>query len=169
MTGNAFEIRQEFKIRDDVLAFGFRGGRVADEEAIQFISEELLAAVEVTQNGTPPSFVVLDMRQVEFLSSRFLEKLIDLNPMLSRPPWKLVLLGLPEEIQKAFAISQFDRTIALVSGENELRLLVERLSPRTKPAPDEPTFEFSEDELEEMIAEGITLEDAIREIERLRG
>ncbi len=39
------------------------------------------------------------------------------------------------------------------------------LFPRPNPATDEPTVEFTLAELEEMVAEGITLEDAIRAID----
>jgi len=165
----AFEIREELQIREDVLAFGFRGGRLKDGEAFQLISGELLASVQAAENGMHPSLVILDMRQVEFMSSLFTGKLTTLNNVLSKSKWTLVLFGLPRELQDIISLTRLDRPITLASDENELRLLVARTTARPYCATDEPSIEFSAEELGEMIATGITLDDVIRDVEQLRG
>jgi len=172
MTATAFEIRQELKIRDDVLAFGFRGEPIADEAATQLIRRELLASVKAAENGTQPSFVVLDMRQVQFMSSLCLGRLISLNGMLGLSEWKLVLLGLPQEIRETFSMAGLDPLVTLVSDEDELRFLVEQtpvrpnLTMAAQSSTEELAVDFSEVEVEELVAAGITLDEAIRAIER---
>jgi anti-anti-sigma factor len=169
MAAPALEVRQEFQIREDVLAFGFRGGRVADDAALRLGCAEVLASIQAAENDARPCFVVLDVRPVQLLSSQGLAELIKLDRMLGQGQAKLILLGLSPPIRDIFFAAGLGDRIALVTDENELRHLLGRSTACRDHATKELTIEFSEAELAEMVTGGITLDDAIRVIERLRG
>ncbi len=156
-----FETRHDLEFSPDVVAFGF-AGRVLDDAACGLIDEKLLASIEEATRGKKPSFVVLDFRAVEDLSSAALAKLIMLQKRLGGAGWRLVVLGLSPEFLGAFS-----QTITHVADERDLHRLLGQTDASPCPSPDQGHLEFTPEEINAMNAAGITLQDAIRAIERL--
>ncbi len=164
MIPQGVEVRPELQLRSDVLAFGF-SGKGADSAAVSLLGKYILTNVD----SASPGLVVVDMRNVEFLSSTGLGHLLAIHKRLKQVGWKLLLLIHDPLIREFFSSTNLDQVFLVAATEAELRELVESVTlvPTASPSQDE-AIEFSESELAEMDATGITLDDAIRAVEGMR-
>ena len=170
MTPHGVEIRTELQLTDTVLAFGFTGEHVSDDVAGRVLVGELVDYITRTAAALPTRFVVIDMRNVGHLSSVGIGRLLTFQRGLQQGRWALVLLINDAVVRDVFAATNLDRLFSVVTDEAELRDLVNCVSPATglQPAACEGPMTFSEDEIADMDATGVTLDEAIRVIERLR-
>jgi anti-anti-sigma factor len=168
MIPQGVEIRPELQIRSDVLAFGFAGERVADEAAVNLLSGELLNHISAAAESAETDLVVVDMRNVQSLSTTGLGRLLALRKRLSQVRWKPVLLISDAIIREVFFTTDLHDLFLVAANEAELREIVNRYAPIGPQSPHDVSTQFSESELAEMEADGITLDDAIRVVEGMR-
>src|SRR5438094_780680 len=92
MIPQGVEIRSELQV-NQVLAFGFSGARVADATFVNLLGGELLDYIMTVAAKSPtPSAVIVDLRNVEYLSAAGMGRLFSLQRRLHRVHWQLVLL-----------------------------------------------------------------------------
>ena len=168
MIPQGVEVRPELQMRSDVLAFGFSGKRVADHTAISLLGGDLLNHILTAAESAPTGLVIVDMRNVDSLSSTGLGRILAFHKNVSQVCWKLVLLISDPIIREVFSTTHLDHHFLVASNEAELRELVKGYTPIPAQSPQDEPPEFSESELTEMEAAGITLDHAIRVIEGLR-
>ncbi len=169
MIPQGVEIRPELQLESDVLAFGFSGGDV-DDAAVGILGGALLD--HLLQTATPSThFVVADLRNLKHLSSVGIGRLLSLHRKLRQVDWKLILLISDPVTREVFAVTSLDRLFSVVADEAALHDLVNgRLRSAVAPGAleGEEVTDFSEEEIAEMDAAGVTLDDAIRVVERHR-
>jgi anti-anti-sigma factor len=156
MIPQGMELRPALTAQSDALAFGFAGEHVRDADAITSLSA-LIEYIDTIASASAPRLVVVDMRNVESLSTSALGKLLAINKRLSQVQWRLFLIIDDPVVREVVASTGLDQFVKLTSSA-ELG----------QPARNGTAADFTESELAEMIAAGLTLDDAIREIERLR-
>src|SRR4051812_2760544 len=91
MIPQGMELRPALTGQSDALAFGFAGEHISDADAVSSLSE-LIEYVERIPPTSVPRRVVVDMRNVDSLSTPALGKLIAINKRLSQVRWRLQLL-----------------------------------------------------------------------------
>ncbi|MCI0455712.1 MAG: STAS domain-containing protein [Gemmataceae bacterium] len=153
-------LRSDLQIKGGVVAFG-----LTEEE----LSGSHVAHILATVDRTSTRFVVLDLRAVRHLPSVGMSQLVRLRRKLQDIPCRLVLLG-DESLRQILSATTLDRLFSVAADEPELRALVEasEASARASGQGDEPGV-FTKAELAELEATGVSLDDTIRIIERLRG
>jgi anti-anti-sigma factor len=157
MIPQGMELRPALTSQSDALALGFAGEHIPDAIAVRSLSA-LIDYVETIPATSAPRLVVVDMRNVESLSTAALGKLQGINKRLSQARWRLLLIVDDPVVRGVIASTGLDRFVKLASSA-ELG----------ETASNQPAADFTEAELAEMLAAGHTLDDAIRAIERLRG
>jgi anti-anti-sigma factor len=169
MIPQGLEVRPELQVRSDVLAFGFSGEHVADDTAVGLLQGDFLNYILTTAETTPTGLVVVDMRNVESLSTTSLGRFLALYKKLGQVRWKLVLMISDPILRELFSTTHLDHLFLVAANEGELHELAQRyaLVLSQTPSQKEPP-EFSASELTEIEAAGITLEDAIQTVEGLR-
>ncbi len=167
MIPQGIESRPELQMRSDILAFGFAGVMVPDQTAVSLLKGELRNHILTATENRPAGIVVVDLRNVSSLSTNGLGRLRMLQGDLSEGRWKLVVLLSDPILRQVFLNTKLDHLISIASDEAELRDLI--TTPGVNLSPQDAPPDFSESELAEMEAGGITLEDAIRAVEALRG
>jgi anti-anti-sigma regulatory factor len=123
------ETRPQLQFRDDVIAVGFAGDRVSGDEALSLVEEQLPTYVRAATRGAPPRFVVLDLRNVETLSSVAIGKMAAIGNSGRAAGWTVVPVVNPA-LRDLFAFTRLAPIFPVVGDEAELRRLVE-----TVPAP----------------------------------
>jgi anti-anti-sigma factor len=156
MIPQGMELRPALTRQSDALTFGFAGDHIRDADAVRSLSA-LIEYVDQIAAAPVPPLVVVDMRNVDSLSTSALGKLIAINKRLSQVPWTLLLIIDDPVIREVVASTGLNQFVKLASSAE-----ISRLSQHT------PVADFTESELAEMLSSRITLDDAIREIERLR-
>lgn len=91
--------------QDGVVLVRFRDRKIIDELQIQRIGERLQ---ELALAERPPK-MVLDFAEVEYLSSRALSELINLNRQVDQRSGQLVLAGIRPPIFEVFKITRLNR------------------------------------------------------------
>jgi hypothetical protein len=86
MIPQGIEVRPELQARGDVLAFGFAGERVTDRAAVGVLAGDLLDYIMVAAEGAPVGLVVVDMRNVDALSTTGMGRLSALQKKLRQVP-----------------------------------------------------------------------------------
>jgi anti-anti-sigma factor len=150
------ELRPALTTHTDALAFGFAGEYIRDADAITRLSD-LIEYVDTIATAASPRVVVVDMRNVESLSTSALGKLIAINKRLSQVRWQLLLIIDDPVVRGVVASTGLDEFVKLTSSAELGQSASNGLA-----------ADFTEAELAEMISSGRTLDDAIREVERLR-
>jgi anti-anti-sigma factor len=150
------ELRPALTVQSDTLGFGYAGEHVPDAVAITGLSA-LIDYVETMAPASTPRRVLVDMRNVEGLSTAALGKLLAINHRLRQVDWRLVLIIDDPLVREVLTATGLNQVLQVTSSA------VLGLSARQSPADD-----FTEAELQSMISSGLTLDQAIREIERLR-
>ena len=168
MIPQGVEVRPELQVRSDVLALGFSGVRAADQTAVSLLEGSLLDYILTTAENAPTGLVVVDLRNIDSLSTTGLGRLRALHKRLGQIRLKLVLLIDDPILREVFSATHLDNLFMVASSEGELRELVKRCTPIPAPSPSQEAPEFSESELAGLETAGLTLDDAIRVIEGLR-
>ncbi len=166
MIPQGMELRPTLTTQADALAFGFAGDHVRDADALLSLSA-LIEYVDELGAASPPRLVVVDMRNVESLSTSALGKLVAINKRLSQVRWRLLLIIDDPVVREVVASTGLNQFVKFKSGAE----LGASASPARRMVGIEGNgwaANFTETQLAEMITSGLTLEDAIREVERLR-
>jgi len=167
MLPQGVEVRPDLQVNNGVSALGFSGAKVADAVFVDRLGGDFLDYVEKDTESSPARVVVLDMRNVSYLSSAGIGRLLTLSKRLDQADRRLVLVVSDQVIRGVFSLAGLDQVMfQLVANDAELRALFNR-EPLAL-APGQPEIEFTESELAEMEAGGLTLEDAVLAIEQLR-
>lgn len=108
--------RLEVEDVDGIAVVNFVDKKILDEQNIQMIGEELFRLVDEFGRNR----ILLSFRNVEFLSSAALGKLIMLkNKLQGVPDSKLALCSIHKDIREVFEITKLDRLFAIYKDEQE--------------------------------------------------
>ena len=107
--------RLEVEPIGDVTVVNFIDRKILDEQNIQIIGEQLFSLVEVERVKK----MLLNFRNVEYLSSAALGKLITLNKKMQTAGGKLVLCNIDPQIYEVFEITKLDKLFKIKKDEQE--------------------------------------------------
>jgi anti-sigma B factor antagonist len=99
--------RRRLEVEDigDVTVINFVDKKILDEQNIQIIGEQLFGLVD--QDGRRK--LLLNFKNVEYLSSAALGKLITLNKKLQGAGGRLILCDIDPQIYEVFEITKLDK------------------------------------------------------------
>ena len=109
--------RRRLEVEDiqDVTVVNFTDKKILDEQNIQVIGEQLFSLVDELGRRK----VLLNFKNVEFLSSAALGKLITLNRKLQSAGGKLVLCEIDPQIYEVFEITKLNKLFTIHKGEQD--------------------------------------------------
>jgi len=105
--------RLKVEIIGDVSVVDFFDKKIIDEQNITHIGDDLFKLVE--QDGHKK--VLLNFRNVDFMSSAMLGKLITLFKKLQARSGRLILCNISPEIQEVFKITKLDKLFTILDDE----------------------------------------------------
>ena len=103
--------------KDGILTIVFDDARILDETTLEQLSVELLEML----NKTTEERVILDFRNVKFMSSSFLGKLVQVHKKSIEFKVKLKLCSINSEIRQVFKITRLDKLFDIESDEAAAR------------------------------------------------
>src|SRR5438309_11660659 len=107
--------RLEVEPIGDVTVVNFIDHKILDEQNIQIIGEQLFSLVD--QDHVKK--MLLNFRNVEYLSSAALGKLITLNKKVQAAGGRLVLCNIDPQIREVFEITKLDKLFVIRGDEQE--------------------------------------------------
>jgi len=105
--------RLKVELIGDVSVVDFFDKKIIDEQNITHIGDDLFKLVE--QDGHKK--VLLNFRNVEFMSSAMLGKLITLFKKLQAQRGRLILCNITDEIKEVFKITKLDKLFTILDDE----------------------------------------------------
>ena len=107
--------RRRLEVEDmgDIAVVNFVDKKILDEQNIQMIGDDLFRLVDELGRRK----ILLNFRNVEFLSSAALGKLITLNRKVQAVKGKLILCGITKEIREVFEITKLDKLFVIQQDE----------------------------------------------------
>ena len=107
--------RRRLEVEDfgDVTVVNFTDKKILDEQNIQVIGEQLFSLVEELGRHK----IVLNFRNVEYLSSAALGKFITLNKKVNASGGKLALCNIDPQIYEVFEITKLNRLFNIHKDE----------------------------------------------------
>jgi len=99
----------------DVAVVVFIDRNILDEQSIQLIGEQLFSLVD--QENVKK--LLLSFRNVEYLSSAALGKLIPFNKKVKAAGGKLILCNIKPQIDEVFKITRLDKLVKIMKDEQE--------------------------------------------------
>ena len=106
--------RLEVEEIGDVTVVNFVDRKILDEQNIQIIGEQLFELVD----SEGKKKILLDFKNVDYLSSAALGKLITLNKKANTSGGKLVLCNIRPEIKEVFEITKLDKFFKFMEDEH---------------------------------------------------
>jgi anti-sigma B factor antagonist len=103
--------------KDGILTVVFDDARILDEVKLEQLSTDLME----TLNKTTEERVILDFRNVKFMSSSFLGKLVQVHKKTVEFKVKLKLCSIDPEIRQVFKITRLDKLFDIESDETAAR------------------------------------------------
>lgn len=97
--------RIQVEQHDKVVVLRFKESKILDEMSIRDVGEEMLYVV----NHSKGNRFVIDLSQVEFLSSAVLAKLIRVHQRVKSRKGRLMLAGVQPGIAEGFRVTKLDR------------------------------------------------------------
>ena len=109
--------RRRLEVEDigDITVVNFVDKKILDEQNIQVIGEQLFSLVDELGRRK----VLLNFKNVEFLSSAALGKLITMNRKLQTAGGKLVLCEIDPQIYEVFEITKLNKLFTIQKGEQD--------------------------------------------------
>lgn len=98
----------------DVLIAYFTDAQILDEGKIQQISEELMDAANRAGDGK----LLLNFKDVRFMSSSVLGRLVHLNKKCKGDKTRLVLCNISAEIMEVFKITRLNKVFDIYESED---------------------------------------------------
>lgn len=103
--------------KDGILTIVFDDARILDETTLEQLSTDLMEML----NKTTEERVILDFRNVKFMSSSFLGKLVQVHKKSMEFKVKLKLCSIDSEIRQVFKITRLDKLFDIESDEASAR------------------------------------------------
>jgi anti-anti-sigma factor len=103
--------------KDGILTVVFEDARILDETKLEQLSRDLTEML----NKTTEERVILDFRNVKFMSSSMLGKLIQVHKKASEFKVKLKFCSIDPEIRQVFKITKLDKLFDIESDEAAAR------------------------------------------------
>lgn len=107
--------RLEFTEHEDAVVVRFVDSRIQDQTLVQEWGNELKQLLD--EGGY--SNVVINLRNVQFLASAALNKLVVLNKHLRKQDGQFVLAEVQGPIRDMFAVTNLDKVLPLAESEDE--------------------------------------------------
>jgi anti-sigma B factor antagonist len=103
--------------KDGILTIAFDDARILDETKLEELGRELTEML----NKTSEERVILDFRNVKFMSSSMLSKLVAVNRKAGEFKVKLKLCSIDSEIRQVFKITKLDKLFEIENDEASAR------------------------------------------------
>jgi anti-anti-sigma factor len=103
--------------KDGILTIVFDDARILDESRLEQLSNDLLELL----NKTTEERVILDFRNVKFMSSAMLGKLVQLHKKSQEFKVKLKLCAIDPDIRQVFKITRLDKVFDIETDEAAAR------------------------------------------------
>src|SRR5262245_64134358 len=103
--------------KDGILTVVFDDPRILDEIKLEEVGKELQEML----NKTTEERVILDFRNVKFMSSSMLGKLVQVNKKAGEFKVKLKLCSIDPEIRQVFKITKMDKVLDITDDEDAAR------------------------------------------------
>src|SRR5215212_1564774 len=103
--------------KDGILTVVFDDARILDETKLDELGRELTEML----NKTTEERVILDFRNVKFMSSSMLSKLVAVNRKAGEFKVKLKLCSIDPEIRQVFKITKLDKLFEIETDEASAR------------------------------------------------
>jgi anti-sigma B factor antagonist len=103
--------------KDGILTVVFEDARILDETKLDQLSRELAEML----NKTTEERVILDFRNVKFMSSSMLGKLIQVQKKAGEFKVKLKFCSIDPEIRQVFKITKLDKVFDIEADEASAR------------------------------------------------
>ena len=103
--------------KDGILTVVFDDARILDETKLEQLSRDLLEML----NKTTEERVILDFKNVKFMSSSMLGKLIQTHKKAGEFKVKLKLCSIDPEIRQVFKITKLDKLFDIEADEASAR------------------------------------------------
>ena len=103
--------------KDGILTIVFEDARILDETKLEQLSRDLMDLL----NKTTEERVILDFRNVKFMSSSMLGKLIQINKKAGEFKVKLKFCSIDPEIRQVFKITKLDKVFDIDADEASAR------------------------------------------------
>jgi anti-anti-sigma factor len=103
--------------KDGILTILFKDARILDETKLEQVGRDLLELL----NKTTEERVILDFRNVKFMSSAMLGKLVQIHKKAAEFKVKLKLCSIEPEIRQVFKITKLDKLFDIEADEAAAR------------------------------------------------
>jgi anti-anti-sigma factor len=103
--------------KDGILTIVFDDARILDETKLEELGRELTEML----NKTTEERVILDFKNVKFMSSSMLSKLVAVNRKAGEFKVKLKLCSIDSEIRQVFKITKLDKLFDIEADEASAR------------------------------------------------
>ena len=103
--------------KDGILTVVFQDSRILDEAKLEQLSTDLTEML----NKTTEERVILDFRNVKFMSSSMLGKLIQINKKAGEFKVKMKFCSIDPEIRQVFKITKLDKVFEIEADEAAAR------------------------------------------------
>lgn len=103
--------------KDGILTVVFDDPRILDETKLEELGRELIE----TLNKTSEERVILDFRNVKFMSSSMLGKLVQVHKKAAEFKVKMKLCSIDTEIRQVFKITKLDKLFDIEADEASAR------------------------------------------------
>lgn len=103
--------------KDGILTIVFEDARILDETKLEQLSRDLMELL----NKTTEERVILDFRNVKFMSSSMLGKLIQVHKKAGEFKVKLKFCSIDPEIRQVFKITKLDKLFDIEADEAAAR------------------------------------------------
>ena len=103
--------------KDDILTVVFDDARILDETKLEKVGGELMELLNKTSEGR----IILDFRNVKFMSSSMLGKLVNVHKKAVEYKAKLKLCSIDPEIRQVFKITRLDKLFDIEPDEAAAR------------------------------------------------
>src|SRR6185503_3295594 len=103
--------------KDGILTIIFEDARILDETKLEQLSRDLMEML----NKTTEERVILDFRNVKFMSSSMLGKLIQVHKKAGEFKVKLKIGSIDTEIRQVFKITKLDKLFEIEADEASAR------------------------------------------------
>ena len=103
--------------KDGILTVVFDDARILDETKLDQVGRDLLEML----NKTSEERVILDFRNVKFMSSSMLGKLVQVHKKAGEFKVKLKLASIDPEIRQVFKITKLDKLFDIEADEASAR------------------------------------------------
>jgi anti-sigma B factor antagonist len=119
--GELFPVGQSMSLttyaKDGILTVVFDDARILDETKLEQLGRDLIE----TLNKTTEERVILDFRNVKFMSSSMLGKLVQVHKKAGEFKVKMKLCSIDPEIRQVFKITKLDKLFDIEADEASAR------------------------------------------------